>query len=441
MNDRAERFRGKHRRAQDGQGVLPRANPSTGRMGDRRVGDALGEWQEREVRVARMFNACSGLDTAQLEDLYQDVVEGLLGGSYENEEHLRNTLRRGIKNRALNLRRNERTRARILALNAPALHRVAQAREDLGAPEQALLLDEDREIVAEFFAELTPREREVFPSVADGMRYRAIATALEIPVNEARNACRSGERKAERFMLLYESGRLCGYRARTITALLDGQTSSEELAGRAVAHLRHCARCRAEHHTNARQLERSFREQALALLPLPALAKAGWLRALLFDGCAVHVRLPGKLMALRVRMAAGRVAPSLSSSVGGVRLSLRLAAAAAVAAGTVSATHVLTQSGRPPAARAPAARASVARLSATRPAPAPLPGKPHLSSTAHRESPAVRRRAALGEVVVLPHPPSPPLSEVPTPPQRLPLAVVARARPEPTQSGGGPFSP
>jgi RNA polymerase sigma factor (sigma-70 family) len=408
-------------------------------MGDRRVGDALGEWQEREVRVARMFNACSGLDTAQLEDLYQEVVEGLLGGSYENEEHLRNTLRRGIKNRALNLRRNERTRARILAMNAPALHRVAQAREDLGTPEQAVLLDEDREIVAEFFAELTPREREVFPSVADGMRYRAIATALEIPVNEARNACRSGERKAERFMLLYESGRLCGYRARTITALLDGQTSSEELAGRAVAHLRHCARCRAEHHINARQLERSFREQALALLPLPALAKAGWLRALLLHGRAVHV--PGKVMALRVRLAVGRVAPSLSSSAGGVRLSLRLAAAAAVAAGTVSATHVLTQPGRPPAARAPAARASVARLSATRPAPAPLPGKPHLSSTAHRESPAVRRRAAPGEVVALPHAPLPPLSEVPTPPQRLPLAVVARARSGPAQSGGGPFSP
>jgi hypothetical protein len=77
----------------------------------------------------------------------------------------------------------------------------------------------------------------VFWLIADGMRYRAIASALEIPVKRTRNASRSCERKRERFQPLYDTGRLCGYSAATIQALQGGEVTSEEVARRAFAHL------------------------------------------------------------------------------------------------------------------------------------------------------------------------------------------------------------
>ena len=64
------------------------------------------------------------------------------------------------------------------------------------------------------------------------MQYRAIAPVLGIPVNEARNTARACERKRERFQLLYDTGRLCGYRAQTIQALQNGE-SDERGARRA----------------------------------------------------------------------------------------------------------------------------------------------------------------------------------------------------------------
>jgi DNA-directed RNA polymerase specialized sigma24 family protein len=65
----------------------------------------------------------------------------------------------------------------------------------------------DVSIVGDFASELDDRERRVFALVADGMRYRAIATRLGIPVNEARQAYRSYERKRQRFQILYDAGR------------------------------------------------------------------------------------------------------------------------------------------------------------------------------------------------------------------------------------------
>lgn len=47
-------------------------------------------------------------------------------------------------------------------------------------------------------------------------------------MNETRNVAAACERKRERFQLLHDSGRLCGYRATTIKALLDGRATSEE---------------------------------------------------------------------------------------------------------------------------------------------------------------------------------------------------------------------
>jgi RNA polymerase sigma factor (sigma-70 family) len=241
------------------------------------VGELLGEWQTAELRIARGFAECRGLATEQLEDIYQETALALLNRPYGSEEHLRNALRHGIKHRALNVHRDTRRRAQILQQSAPSMQRIAESHESAG-PEEAALADHDRLIVREFLAELDELEQRVFWLIAEGMRYRAIAPILGLSVNEARNASRSCERKRERFQLLYDTGRLCGYRAASIQSLQRGELTSEEIAARAFAHLDACASCRAQHKTNARRLGRSFHSQIAALLPLPAmLGRLSWL--------------------------------------------------------------------------------------------------------------------------------------------------------------------
>ncbi len=255
-------------------------------FGSQRPGQILGEWQKRELRIARGFAECRGLSTEQLEDLYQETALALYKRVYDSEEHLRNALRDGIKKRALRLHRDERRHGRLLARWTPGFHVMAEAREREGAPELAALAREDRLIASEFTTELTEQERRVFGGLVEGMAYRAIATALGIPVNEARNIARACDRKRERFQLLYDTGRLCGYRAQTIHALQNGESTSEELAERAFAHLESCAHCRLEHKTNAKRLRRSFRDQAAALLPPVFIGSFGR-----FTGLGVRGRL------------------------------------------------------------------------------------------------------------------------------------------------------
>lgn len=256
--------------------ALPSANGhacNTRAFGSQRIGQRLGEWHGREVRVARGFPECRGLSTEQLQDLYQETALALLARPYQSEEHLRNALRTGIKQRALRLHRDERRRSEILAQHAPSLHLQAQARAHRHAPESATLQREDRLIVAEFLAALSPGEQRVFALLAENMQYRAIAPVLQIPVNEARNTVRACERKRERFQLLYDTGRLCGYRAHTIRMLQSGAATGEQLAQAAYAHLAGCAACRNAHRTNARRLRQAFGGQAAALLPGPLFAR------------------------------------------------------------------------------------------------------------------------------------------------------------------------
>jgi RNA polymerase sigma factor (sigma-70 family) len=245
------------------------------------VGKALGESKDREIRMARRFPECRGLGREVLEDIYQETALALLRRPYVSEDHLRNALRTGIKHRALNHHRNERTRGRILQASAPGLQLIAEAEGGDGLPEIAALLSQDRLIVSEFLTELSPVEQRVFWLLAEGMQYRAIAPALGLDLNVARKASRTVEGKRERFQLLYDTGRLCGYRAATIQALQGGQETTEELAKRAFAHLESCAHCRAEHKTNATRLRQRFQGQAAALLPMPAiLGHLGWLARL-----------------------------------------------------------------------------------------------------------------------------------------------------------------
>jgi RNA polymerase sigma factor (sigma-70 family) len=298
------------------------------------IATLLGSWQRAEVRLARGFPECRGLGHEQLEDLYQETVIALLTRHYADEEHLRNALRHGIKHRALNVHRDSRRRGEILVQNAPSMQRLAEGRASQAAPENAALLEQDRLIVKEFLTELEPLERQVFSLMADGMRYRAIAVALQILPHDARTTVRFCERKRERFQLLYDTGRLCGYRASTIQALQDGQFMSEELAHRAFAHLDSCPPCRAEHKTNAQRLRRAFRGQAAALLPLPAL-----------------LRHTGRLWASLGRGAGGvreRGVALVVSAGAGAKITAAMVTVAVVAGGTIGATHTL---GRHPTPR------------------------------------------------------------------------------------------
>jgi DNA-directed RNA polymerase specialized sigma24 family protein len=120
---------------------------------------------------------------------------------------LRNALRIGIRHRALHLHRDQRRRGEILSENARAILRVAECTQRLERPEEAALRAADGSIVSDFASELNDLERRVFALTADGMRYRAIAARLGIPVNDARQAYRSYERKRERFQILYDAGR------------------------------------------------------------------------------------------------------------------------------------------------------------------------------------------------------------------------------------------
>lgn len=268
------RAQGSWRKRPDGpgRGSAARARRSSTSSQGQWIGVRLGEWQAQEVRLARGFGECRGLSKEQLEDIYQETSVALLTRRYESEEHLRNALRTGIKHRALNHHRDERRRGQILAYSAPGIYALAQAGAGEAAPESAALSRQDRLIVSEFLTELSPVEQRVFWLLAEGLQYRAIAPALGLDKNLARKAARAVERKRERFQLLYDTGRLCGYRARTILALQGGEVTSGELAERAFAHLESCAACRAEHKTNARLLRRSFQGEAAALLPLPAFA-------------------------------------------------------------------------------------------------------------------------------------------------------------------------
>jgi len=306
------------------------------------VGIALGRWQTSELRLACTFGECRGLARAQLEDIYQDTALVLLKRRYHDEEHLRNALRWGIKHRALHLHRDRRRREQILTQRTPELELALQARQDEQGPELSMLLAQDRLIISEFMTELDPFEQSVFRLMAEGMRYRAIAPVLRVPVNEARKASRSCERKRERFQLLYDTGRLCGYRGHTIRALQAGETASAELAQRAYAHLEACANCRNEHRTNAHRLRRSFQGQAAALLPIPALAgRLGWLARAGQRGRELYQRLtpygsPPTAGGVRERTIA-----MLAGGGAAAKIAAGAATVAVLAGGTIGAAHAV----------------------------------------------------------------------------------------------------
>jgi RNA polymerase sigma factor (sigma-70 family) len=429
---------------------VPGAGPG---LSYEQVGQALGEWQSQELRLAGRFPECRGLSTAQLEDIYQETTEVLLGRRFHREEHLRNALYEGIKHRARHLYRDERRREEILQENGGSLYVPLDAQDQL-TPERAALIHEDRWIVSEFLAELSEDEREVFGWLAEGMKYRGIAALIGMETNRARNAARSCERKRENFQLLYDTGRLCGFRAATIRALQSGEETSQEIAARAFAHLEGCAHCRAEHKTNARRLRRTFQGQAAALLPFPALVgRLGLLsRATLRARMLQHRLLPDG-----APFGSGGVRERAAALLAGGGATAKVVAAGvatvAVIGGTIGATHVLDQA---PVTHHHPTRSSSLRVSAPLPTgstlhPALAPIAATTGTSRHRTPRVSRhRRSAPGHVVSDTHRARARSSSVQREPGGFaylgpPTANTSSAPVEPahtaSQSGGGAFSP
>jgi DNA-directed RNA polymerase specialized sigma24 family protein len=434
--------------------TLPRVPGAGPGLSYEQVGQALGEWQERELLIASRFPECRGLHAEQLEDVYQETTEMLLGRRFHSEEHLRNSLYAGIKHRARHLYRDERRRDAILQERGARLH-VADGDADQVTPERAALSQEDRWIVAEFAAELNEDERCVFGWLAEGMKYRGIAAALGWEVNRARNAARSCERKREQFQLLYDTGRLCGFRAATIRAMQAGEATSDELAARAFAHLEGCAHCRAEHHTNARRLRRTFQGQAAVLLPFPAIvSRLGWLSRAALRARMLQHRLMPDGSPFGPGGARERAAALIAGSGAAAKVAATVATVAVIAGGTVVATsgqsHTTPRHSRAtPASTAPAAGSSTtvlhsaaARpLSPSRPRRAPSHRAGRRGRSTPRHAVTRRPRSIYATSASTQREPGgfaylgvPTASSAPVQPART-------ARASEGQSGGGPFSP
>jgi RNA polymerase sigma factor (sigma-70 family) len=454
MDVRAQRSRMEHPDGSGRRSISSTLRPRPGEGFDAdRIAEVLGVWQEQEIRAARSFSECRGLSKEQLEDIYQETTVALLKRSYQNEEHLRNALRTGLKHRALNLHRDERRRGQILAYSAPGMYSAAEALAAQDMPELAAVINQDRLIVSEFLTELNALEQRVFWLLAEGMQYRAIAPLLGIDVNVARNASRACERKRQRFQLLYDTGRLCGFRSATILALQNGEATSEELAERAFAHLESCAHCRDRHRTNAKRLRRSFQDQATALLPMPALlGHLGWLtrmdvraRVLLYrfisDGVPAG---PGVRERAAALLAGGGMAAKTAAGV---------ATVVAVAGGAIGVSHVLQRDGR--ARHRPAVSQSTAPRQKSSTIPSAVTATPVVRPAAtppRTSSHPVRRRSRAASTHARSHghrarPSEPTGQHEPGGFAYLgvPTTTGPAGTPEPaqtaSQTGGGQFSP
>ncbi|HSZ69112.1 MAG TPA: sigma-70 family RNA polymerase sigma factor [Solirubrobacteraceae bacterium] len=301
------------------------------------VWDLLGRWRAHELARACAYRECAGLSATQLEDIYHDAALKLYRQRFANERQLRYVLGVSIRRRALNVHRDASTHREILHANAPGIQVLEQARAQDENPESRLLASEDRLLVREFLAELSDEEYAAFCCVLDGHAgYRLVALRLGRPANEVRRALREAYRKCERFQVLYERGRLCGYRSQTIKALQEGRSDSCVLLERATAHLDHCSSCRAEHNTNSQRLHATFQRQAAAaILPLPVTGLVGRVAGL------VH-GLQARAGARTARQLAVHRLAALYTGEGAATKLARIATVAALAGGTATATHAIT---------------------------------------------------------------------------------------------------
>lgn len=298
----------------------------------------LMQWRDEEIAAA--CGRFRRLTREEIEDVYDAAVDDLHERWHEHELHLRRALLLAIRFRALWRIRDRRNREQIIEDAAPGFYEEASRRAWQDDPERAVLALEDDVIIGEFIAELTLQERQAFALIADGLAWRAVGNALGIAQIEARRVTRSVEKKRERFLTLYQSGRLCGYRSRTIGSLLSGEEDGEMQVRQALAHLRYCRECRGEHKITGKQLQARFDSAALALLPAPLLASP---HASLLDRILTVLHKPIRLLE-RLSTGNGTVRERTAEGAAGGAMAAKAAIAVgviAVTGGAIAIHHVI----------------------------------------------------------------------------------------------------
>ena len=308
------------------------------------VPELLLLWRNAEIALAH--SKFPRLGRQDLEDVYDDTADKLRQRPHKDEEHLQRALRVGLRLRGLRLIRDRNTRERVVGDAAPRMLAAAERQAWSAQPEEALLAQEDEVVISEFVAELTPEECQVFALIAEGQSYRAIATSLGIDEKVSRNLTRECENKRKRFVTLYTTGRLCGYRSRIIDCLLSGEQQGEAALRQAVAHLHHCRECQAEHQITGPQLRARFDEGALALLPAPLLTAhhTSWL-----DHLQAVLQRPVRWLE-RVTTTNGVVRERAVEGVAGGAVAAKAAIAVGVIAlgGAAIEVHHIVDPSRPP---------------------------------------------------------------------------------------------
>jgi hypothetical protein len=416
------------------------ASRSRGGLSAARIAQQLDAWRTRELE--QLDREWRTLSYAELEDLYSEMTLALLQRPYRNEGQLRHALREGMRYRALNAYNALVRRREILAESENGMSALQAARSAEETPEQIALARQDELLLNELVRELTPFQQQVFDLTTEGKRYKAIAAALGVPAAQARSATRACESKGKTFLFLYESGRLCGYRTETITALQEGKATSEQLAELAIAHLENCPHCCAEHRTNGPRLRRRFNQQASALMP-PALIVRWSLFTQTGRSRALQRLLPDT--AAGRELIRERAAALIATGGAGAKITATALLGAAALAGGISATHVLehrhTRASGTHLATAPRPVKTatlnidqynvVAQAQAVEPRPRSRatgghsPGRVDPARHPRRATHAGQREPAGFAYLGLPASP-PPKATPPSPPE---------------QSGGGPFGP
>jgi RNA polymerase sigma factor (sigma-70 family) len=314
-------------------------------LGPGRIWTLLGDWREEELARARADNRYRWLSDEGIADLYQDVMLLLIARDYESEEHLRHTLRLALRHRMLNTSRHARDSERIIGNTTPDIQALAAHKSQEQTVDHHVLARADRQVISEFFAELTEQERRVFwLHAVEGLGYQRIAKVERLTQSQARGIMRGLERKRARFQILWQSGRLCGYRAQTIASLKHGQALTPQLTSSAVAHLAHCTQCRQEHQINAQRLRVAFQRQAAALIVplLPAVTLRGRLTRLVLRARGIPHEAWAARMLPEAQAATGeRTAATILAGGAGAKIGAGLAAGLLFAAGAL-ATHLTT---------------------------------------------------------------------------------------------------
>ena len=414
--------------------------------------ELLCDRRKREIALAKSYRECQGLTTDQLEDLFQDTAIALLARPFQNAEHLYRALRDGMKRRALFAHRTERSRRGIRARRALDIQKLAHAQANESDPERILLASEDKYLIEEFATELSPSEQRLLWLTAEGVSTRRLAKAMGVSAEELYATKVTYERKRENYTLLYSTGRLCGIRSGTIARLKEHQTTSPQLAERAIAHLQNCPRCRAEHQITAQRLRHTLEQKAAALIPLPAILTHASLLTRLLSRIKHPARYHQKISQLHANQTHTRLAMMLANTSTTTRLAAPVAATL-LAAGAIGATHALTQTtshphqpptttlppvvGYPPAIPDRVARATLAftpHLNNTKPQPPTVthsypfgPGHILRPPTRTRRTPLNQHTPGGFAYLGVPTTPPPPPN---TPPQQTHIP-----------GGGGEFSP